>query len=81
MDGGASSPEQSRWMIVFGRVVIGIAAIFLMWHFLSSRISARLSFGKDDAVVGSDPQSMGIPGRSDPTGRWDRPSHKTKNLG
>jgi hypothetical protein len=33
---------------------------------------ARLSFGKDHAIVGSIPQRMGIPHRSDPTGRWNR---------
>ena len=70
----ASSPQSSKWMILFGRIVIAVAAIFFARRtFSSSRICARRSFGKDDALVGSVPQLMGIPRRSDPAGRWNRP--------
>jgi hypothetical protein len=69
----ASSPQQSKWMILLGGgIVIAIAAIFLPWIFSSSRVCARFSFGKDHAIVGSIPQRMGIPHRSDSTGRWNR---------
>jgi len=38
----------------------------------SSGICARRSFGRDDAIMGSIPQHMGLPRGSDPTGRWNR---------
>src|SRR5580692_11655607 len=38
----------------------------------SSPVSARLSFGRDDAFMGSIPSRMGIPHGIDPTGRWSR---------
>jgi hypothetical protein len=46
--------------------------LFCRRIFSSSRVCARLSFGKDHAIVGSIPQRMGISHSSDPTGRWNR---------
>ena len=52
----------------------------LLWRgtFSSSRVCAGRSFGKDNAIMGSIPERMGIPGRSDPTGRgnWIGPEQK-----
>jgi hypothetical protein len=54
--------------------------LFCRRIFSSSRVCARLSFGKDHAIVGSISQRMGIPHRSDPTGRWNRlgPDQKSR---
>src|SRR5258708_38446769 len=41
-------------------------------------VCARHSFGKDDAILGSIPQRMGIPRRSGPAGRWNRPGPEQK---
>src|SRR5580692_5020444 len=49
--------------------------------FSSSTVCARLSFGSDDAIVGSIPQRMGIPHGSDPTGRWNRPGPEQTTSG
>src|SRR5207302_9317933 len=53
----------------------------LLWHttFSSSKICARYSFGKADAIMGPTPQPMGIPGRSRPAGRWNRVGTEQKN--
>jgi hypothetical protein len=69
----ARSPQQSKWMILFGRIVLAMRCdLFRRRTFSSSRVCARRSFGKDDAIMGSIPQPMGIPRRSDPAGRWNR---------
>jgi hypothetical protein len=46
----------------------------LLWRttFSSSTVYARRSFGIDNAIVGSIPQRVGIPHRSDPAGFWNR---------
>jgi len=46
--------------------------LFCRRTFYSSRVCARRSLGKDDAIMGSIPERMGIPRGSDPTGRWNR---------
>jgi hypothetical protein len=47
-------------------------SLFFAVDFFFIRVCARLSFGKDHAIVGSIPQRIGIPHSSDPTGRWNR---------
>jgi uncharacterized membrane protein len=43
----ASSPQQSRWMILFGRIVIGIAAIFFaVQHFLHPQFAPGVPLEK-----------------------------------
>ena len=69
----ASSPQQSKWMILFGRIVIAIAAIFFaVEHFLHPQFAPGVPLEKMTPSWVPFPTVMGIPRWSDPAGRWNR---------
>ncbi len=70
----ASSPQLSRWMILFGRIVIGIAAIFFaVEHFLHPEFAPGVPLEKMTPAWVPFPSVWGYLAGSDPAGRWNRP--------
>ena len=78
----ASSPQLSKWMLLFSRLVIAIAAIFYgIQHFLHPDFAPGVPLELKMPSWIPLPQRFGILHGSDLTGRWNRlgPQHQTSH--